>query len=250
MKNVFLNSAEKDNRKSYFMVLDTETANGLDDPLVYDVGWAIVDKAGNVYETHSYVIYEIYRGEREIMQSAYYAKKIPMYEKQIKAGERTIVKYRTARNRLNDCAKRWGIKAIIAHNMRFDYRSTGKTQRWLTNSKYRYFLPYGIPVWCTLTMAKDTIAKQKSYIAWCEKHEYMYKGKPRLTAEILYQYITGNLNFVEEHTGLADVLIEKDIFVQCVRQHKKMRKSPFKDRTPSREDMEAWQWDLALQGVS
>ena len=35
-----------DRRKSYYLVLDTETANGLDTPLMYDVGGCICDKRG------------------------------------------------------------------------------------------------------------------------------------------------------------------------------------------------------------
>ena len=37
-----------DRRKNYYLMLDTETANTLDDPLVYDIGLAVVDKAGKV----------------------------------------------------------------------------------------------------------------------------------------------------------------------------------------------------------
>ena len=29
--------------KNYYIVLDTETANGLDDPLTYDIGFAVID---------------------------------------------------------------------------------------------------------------------------------------------------------------------------------------------------------------
>ena len=32
-------------------------------------------------------------------------------------------------------------------------------------------------------------------------------------------------DFAEDHTGLEDVLIEKEIFVHCMKQHKKMRRS-------------------------
>ena len=39
-----------DRRRNYYMVYDTETANGLDDPIMYDCGGAIVDKNGKVYE--------------------------------------------------------------------------------------------------------------------------------------------------------------------------------------------------------
>ena len=45
----------------------------------------------------------------------------------------------------------------------------------------------------------------------------------------MYIYkITNNVDFTESHTGLEDVLIEKEIFVKCIRQHKKMKRSPWK----------------------
>ena len=37
-----------DKRKSYFLTFDTETTNGFDSPLVYDIGGAIHDRQGNV----------------------------------------------------------------------------------------------------------------------------------------------------------------------------------------------------------
>lgn len=215
-----------DKRKSYYLTIDTETANGMDDPMVYDIGGCIHDKQGNVYATFSFVIYEVYRGMCEAMESAYYADKIPMYEKQIQEGKRKIVRYKTAKDHIKRLCDEYNVKAIIAHNARFDYKATATTQRYLTSSKYRYFLPYGIPVWDTLKMAQDTICKQKTYIRWCEQNDYLTKyGKPRATAEILYRYITCDDNFQEEHTGLADVLIEKEIFAKCMSQHKKMRKN-------------------------
>ena len=75
--------AKIDRRKSYYMVFDTETSNGLDDPIVYDIGFAIVDKKGNVYEAKSFVIYETFCKMKDLMQSAYYADKIPNYIEQI-----------------------------------------------------------------------------------------------------------------------------------------------------------------------
>ena len=37
-------------------------------------------------------------------------------------------------------------------------------------------------------------------------------NQPKLTAEIIYRYITNDSDFIEQHTGLEDVLIEKEIF--------------------------------------
>ena len=47
-----------DRRKSYYLMIDTETANTLEDPMMYDIGGAIHDKHGNIYETFSFIIYE------------------------------------------------------------------------------------------------------------------------------------------------------------------------------------------------
>ena len=215
-----------DKRISYYVVLDTETAKSLDDPLMYDIGGAVVDKRGKVYETFSFVIYDVFCADRRLFDTAYYAAKRPMYEAQIADGSRKIVGIYTARRHLHDLCKRWNVKAIIAHNARFDYRSTNGTLRYLTKSKARYFLPYGIPLWDTLKMAQDTICQQPTYIRWCDRNGYLQKnGKPRATAEILYRYITQNNEFIEDHTGLEDVLIEKEIFSKCMAQHKTMRKS-------------------------
>lgn len=217
-----------DRRKSYYLTIDTETANDLLDPIVYDIGGCIHDKKGNVYETFSYIIYETFCTMQDLMQTAYYSKKIPMYKKQIASGQRKIVRYATAKKKIHELCKKYNVKAIIAHNARFDYRSTTRTQRYITKSKVRYFLPYGIPIWDTLKMAQDTICKQVHYKEWAYLNGYLTKnGRVRATAEILYRYISGDNNFIENHTGLEDVLIEKEIFAHCMAQHKKMRKECF-----------------------
>ena len=216
-----------DKRRNYYLVFDTETANGLDNPLMYDLGFAVIDKTGKVYIHHSFIIYEIFFGMSDLMKSAYYAEKIPKYIEQIKTGERKVVSLYTAKKIFSEVCKEYNVKAVIAHNARFDYNSTNQTQRYITKSKYRFFLPYGVELWDTMKMAMDTNGKQKMYCEWCEKNGYMTNHRiprPQMKAEILYKYISGNHDFVESHTGLEDVMIEKEIFVHCMRQHKPMRK--------------------------
>lgn len=214
-----------DKRKHYYLTIDTETANTIEDPMMYDLGGAVHDRKGNVMETFSFIIYDVFCADRALFDTAYYAVKRPMYEEQIAAGQRKIVSIFTARRYVHDLCEKYNIKAIIAHNARFDYRSTNYTLRYVTKSASRYFLPYGIPMWDTLKMAQDTICKQKTYIKWCERNGYLKKnGTPRATAEILYRYITQDEFFEEDHTGLEDVLIEKEIFAKCMAQHKAMRR--------------------------
>ena len=217
-----------DRRKNYYIVFDTETTNGFDDPMVYDLGFAVIDKKGNVYEKYSFVNYDVFCGMKDLMKSAYYAEKIPMYQKQINNGERQLARFSTIRRKFYEVCKKYNVVAVIAHNARFDYLSTTTTQRYLTKSKYRWFLPYGIKIWDTLKMAQDTICKQKMYKIWAKANGYLTTyGRPMATAEVLYRYLSGDNEFNEKHTGIDDVMIEKEIFVHCINEHKKMRKDAF-----------------------
>ena len=199
-----------------YIMLDTETTNSLDDPICYDVGFAVVDKEGAIYETHSFVVAEVFLNE-ELMASAYFIEKVPQYWEDIKKGTRKLAKFNTIRKVLAETMKKYNTNIVIAHNARFDYRSTAKTQRYLTKSKYRYFLPYGTEVWDTLKMAREVLKNNVAYDNFCYNNNYVTKrGCKRFTAEILYRFFTGDNDFVESHTGLEDVTIEKVIFAECM----------------------------------
>lgn len=222
-----------DKRISYKIVLDTETCpididfEGVSpqNMLVYDCGWAVVDKRGKVYKTRSFINADIFLKEKELMNSAYYSNKIPMYWEQIKRGERILTSFYNIRKTLLEDIAEFEVKEIFAHNMRFDYGTLNTTQRWLTKSQYRYFFPYGIEICDTLKMARDVIAKMPTYQRFCKENGYLTKnGQYRLTAEIIYRFISKNNDFIESHTGLEDVLIEKEILAYCYKQRKKMRK--------------------------
>lgn len=222
-----------DKRISYKLVIDTETCP-LDKTLetvlpnnmfVYDVGWAVVDKRGKVYDTKSFVNADIFLVEKELMKSAYYADKLPKYWKEIKSGERVLTSFYNIRKALLETITEYSITEIYAHNMRFDYGTLQNTQRWLTKSKYRYFFPKNVIICDTLKMARDVILKMPTYRKFCEENELLTKnGRLSASAENLYKFITKDTTFVESHTGLEDVLIEKEILAYCFKQHKKMRR--------------------------
>lgn len=220
-----------DKRISYKIVLDCETApcdRTLEEAtpinmLVYDLGWVVTDKRGTVYKTRSFVNADIFLDEKELMQSAYYAKKIPEYWKDIKSGKRTLTSFYNIRKTLLEDIAEYGVTQLFAHNMRFDYGALTNTQRWLTKSKYRYFFPKNVEICDTLKMARQVVASTPTYKKFCQDNGYMTKNNQvRLTAEILYRYITRDEDFEEEHKGLDDCLIEKEILAYCYRKHKKM----------------------------
>lgn len=212
--------------KNYYMVVDTETANGLEDPLTYDLGIAIVDIDGNPIYTESLIIYEIFVKERELMQSAYYADKLPKYQADINDKTRRIVKFSTAKKIIANLARRFKVKAIIAHNMRFDYNALNTTLRFLTNSKERYFFPYGVPIWCTLTMSRQTIKNLEDYQEF--SRELYQNNKVSMKAEDLYRYLINDKEYIEDHTGLEDALIEAKIFAKCMQIDQNIQKSHYK----------------------
>ena len=224
-----------DRRIHYIIVMDTETCHTTDadgntdmtHPFVYDIGWEVTDKRGTVYEKKSYIVKDIFTGEADLMKSAYYSNKIPQYLKDIADGRRVVDTYYNIRKDFLDTMARYETKTVAAHNMSFDNRATSATQKWLTKSKFRYFFPYDVELWDTMKMAKDVIVPMPTYKQFCIDNGFVTKHKtprPRVTAEVLYRFITKNVDFVEEHTGLEDVDIERQILTYCFSKHKSMAK--------------------------
>lgn len=212
-------------KKNYYLVLDVETANSTDDPLVYDLGFAICDRKGNIYETESYVVSDIFYKETELMQTAYYHEKLPKYYEGIKKQAFKVINFYMAKKRIADLIEKYNIKAVCAYNASFDTKALNTTQRYLTNSKYRYFLPYGTEIYCIWHMACQVICTQKRYIKFCLDNGFVSEsGNIKTSAETVFAYMTKNEKYEECHTGLQDVLIETQIMAKCFAQHKKMNK--------------------------
>lgn len=212
-----------------YIVIDTETTNGFDDPLVYDCGWAVIDENGRVLKVRSYVVADVFCNE-ELMRDAYFADKIPQYVADVADGKRKMAWFENVKKVLRKDCKKFNVTAIMAHNMRFDYRSCTRSQRYITKSADRWFYPYGVELWDTLRMARETFGHDEDYRNFCSENGYTLKnGSPRLTAEILYRYISGQADFEEQHTGLADVLIEKEIFKACMERNPQCKKSVWGD---------------------
>ena len=202
-----------------YLMFDTETTNDLECPICYDFGFSVIDDEGKVYERGSYVVADVFL-DQELMASAYFADKIPAYWDDIKSGKRLLRRWQTIKSIVRDVMVQHQINCVVAHNTRFDYLSTATTQRYLTCSKWRYFFPYGTQFLDTLKMARATFSKDEGYIAFCNEHRFLNKhNKPQLTAEVLYRYLTNNIDFVESHTGLEDVEIEMQIFLECKKRN-------------------------------
>lgn len=200
------------------IVIDTETTNSLEEPLAYDIGWAIIDEKGTILKTESFAVAEIFL-DKELMSYAFFVEKIPTYWEEIKTNKRKLAKLSTIYFTLKADCKKYHISEIYAHNMRFDDMALKFTQRFVTKSKYRYFLPWGVIPCDTLKMSRIAFNKDKNYINFCEENNYKTaKGQKKMTAEVLYRFLSGKNNFEEVHQGLDDVLIEKEILLECLKR--------------------------------
>lgn len=222
-----------DKRKKYYMVLDTETCPidrerqdvTPENMLVYDIGYAIVDKKGNVYRTGSYIISDVFFKEfYSKMQSSYYAEKIPNYMQDIGENKRKVKSWSEISFILREVIQEFKVAAIVAHNARFDFGALKNTKEYLNQYAMLPFMTW----YDSLKMARSVVAEMPTYKQFCYDNRYLTKtGKCKLTAEVLYRFIKNDNTFIESHTALEDCIIEKEILTYCFKQHKKMSRLLF-----------------------
>ena len=199
-----------------YIILDTETTNDIDCPLVYDFGFSVIDENGKSYASYSFVNADIFCDD-ELMANAYFAEKIPQYWEDIKSGNRVLKSFRSIERTFRRVCREWGIDTFVAHNARFDYLALQTTKRYITTSKERFFFPYGSKFVDTLKLSRNVLGDDEIYRNFCVTNGYVTNyGQNRYTAEVIYRFLTNDNNFEEEHTGLADCMIEKEIFSYCL----------------------------------
>lgn len=221
-----------DKRKKYILVLDVETAGTTKDALTYDIGFAMIDKRGNIYEKASYIVKEIFFDEREkysnpeLMDTAYYADKLPKYFAGIKSGKWKVESIWKIRREIKQLMERYGCHTIAAYNAAFDTNALNNTVRWVANRQgitCKWFFPYGTEIMCIWNIATQTILNRKGYFKIADNNMWVKpSGNVETSAERAYAYISREFNFVEDHTGLADVEIETKILAKCLAQNKKL----------------------------
>jgi len=200
------------NPKTPIIMIDTETTNDIDYPLVYDVGYQIFTLADGVLCEKSFVNSDVFEDD-DLMECAYFKDKIPAYIREVAEGSRKIAPFAYIKKVIASDCKKFGVEFACAHNAAFDNRALNTTQRYETTSKHRYFLPFGIKWLDTLKMARQTLKDNDSFGEFCYENDYLTKrGCRRYTAEIIYRWLLNDTSFEESHTGLEDVKIERLIF--------------------------------------
>lgn len=224
------------------MMVDTETTNSIDDPIVYDVGYSVFNLNGEVFEEASIANKDIIT-DPFYMRTAYYADKIPDYWREIYLGQRELMTWDAIKWRVFDSIKRHGVRIVAAHNARFDNKALNLTQRYITTSRWRFFLPYGVEWYDTLKMCRQVFKNDPDYKPWCFENGFVTpkSNQAQMTAEVVYRYITKDLNFTEAHTGLEDVRIEREIFRYCMNKMPELDGRLWKPKEEPPKPKEDWE---------
>ena len=212
--------------KEKFIVLDVEGMSGL---IPYNVGYIIADRYGNIYRERSFALPEnIYIN---VVRSAKLNQAVEMT-----AGNVTDIlqdfknpffkrKYKCVGNeefkkRLLKDIKKNNIKKIYAYNVAFDKAS-------LKNLFGDDFEKLEVEFIDIIPIILRTKLLTKRYCQFCIDNGYVTeKGNIMTKAEIVYRYLFSDLNFIEEHTGLADVKIEYQILLKAFQTRKKIDSTP------------------------
>lgn len=216
-----------DKRKKYLMTLDVETTNNQigvknapNDGLVYDIGFTIHDKKGNIYAKRSFAIKEIIL-DKDLMNTAYYKRKLPLYWERIEKGQMELISLWDARKRIKKAIEYFGITEVYAFNANFDYTTLNNTVRLCSGSACRWFFPYGVQICDIWHIACQVLGTQKTF-QW--ENVRNNNGNLVTNAERMFAYLSQNEFFEEEHTGLSDAIVETEILARCFKSHKSISK--------------------------
>lgn len=257
-----------DRRRKYYMVLDCETATlpmasdydenakgkiAIAKPLIYDIGWQIVDRNGNVYKKANYLISEIF-SVPSVFNTAYYKEKRPIYIDLLAKGEIELVSWQTAIADLeNDLAV---VESVGAYNSMFDFKKaipftelyidrlySNHYYEWLDIQQKscnsiargdRYNTPKEFdpenfsfrgktyPLFDLWGMSCNHLLNNDEYRTKCAENGWTTaSGKYyKTSAETTFRFIMGEDDFIESHTALDDSIIESQIFAQIFKKTK------------------------------
>ena len=201
--------------KNIYCTLDTETVGGASTPTgMYNVGIIIHDNKGNISATTNLLVMEHYE---EIKNDDYAKKNFPIYAEKLASGEISAVSTEDeAFEIVRNLCRFYGVKYVMAYNSGFDFCKTCFCK---LLDEFEFIDLY--------LMALQTITHLKGYAKFCtENHLLSKSGKSCATsAESVYAFITDDPNYEEEHTALADALIEMEIFLRCQRMKKRYTKN-------------------------
>ena len=195
-------------------MFDTETTS-IEKPFCYNVGYVIVDMGtGAKLIERDFVIEQIWHNP-ELFTTAYYANKRDIYVQRMRARSVVMTKWGYVMQQMFRDFKAFNISDVYAYNSPFDVGVFDFNCDW-----FKTLNPLdNVSIHDIRGMVHNFIAYDSAFQAFCDTNAYYTEGGHySTTAETVYRFIANNTAFIEEHTALADALIEYDIMAECVQR--------------------------------
>lgn len=258
-----------DKRRKYYIVLDCETATlpeainydgeerkniAIAKPLIYDLGWKVIDAQGRTYARKNYLISEVF-SVPAIFDTAYYASKRCVYLEKLAKGEITLTDWKTASAELVEDMD--ACVAVGAYNSMFDYKKAipftdlyisklyspdfhdwlnyqNKKLPWLARG-HKNENPNGFdetifrfrgkeyPLFDLWGLSCRHILNCDEYKNMCLDNDWQTaSGKYfKTSAETAFRFFSETLDFEEAHTAIDDAEIESILFAEICKRTKK-----------------------------
>lgn len=199
------------------LVLDTETV-GLEGH-VYDVGYAIANKRGDILAERNWLVEENFTNPKKMMGAFYAGKHFTHYARMLQDGEIRLTPWAEIVEALRADMIAYSVDVIAAYNAGFDFRVLRQTHADLGGTDPIIQAPVEVlDIW---QFACETKLSQKSYARIARSLGWVSPaGNIKTGAEFAYRYVSGDPAFIEDHTALSDARIEVSILAECYRQKK------------------------------
>ena len=188
------------------VIFDTETTS-LEKPFCYNIGYVIMDtETGDILKASDYVVEQVWHNPM-LFTTAYYANKKDIYIASLRSRKTTMDKFGYICQRMIRDFKAFEVVCAFAFNSPFDEKVFNFNCDWFKCNN-----PFdNIPIYDIRGYAHHYICNN-DYINWCEEYErFSDSGNYSTTAENVYQYVSGDYDFIEDHTALSDSIIEAQI---------------------------------------
>ena len=195
------------------VVFDTETTSVDEKPFLYDVGYVIIDPNTQEHLAERSFVCEQAWHNNPLFATAYYADKRPKYVDKMRKHLTIMDKYGYIMRQMIKDFKAFNVVAAYAYNSPFDDKVITFNCDW-----YHCRNPFdNVPIYDIRGLANTFITDSANYRVFCEEHKrFTDSGNYSATAETVYQYLTSNPDFVEEHMGYEDSTIEAEILLFCL----------------------------------
>lgn len=214
--------------KEKFMVLDVE---GMSSLVPYNVGYIIADRYGQIYKEYSYAlpqnvcvnVMRCNETQQAIEMTARNIQEILLdYGNSFFKRKYKCVGNEEFKKRFIKSIKKNKVKKIYAYNVTFDKTTLKNLFGDDFNEVFKDIKFIDI-----MPIVLRTNLLTKKYCNFCIANGFITeKGNIQTKAEVVYKYLFNDLTFEEEHTGLADVLIEYKILLKAFNTHKKIDSTP------------------------